>query len=245
MKTLQLSERLVVAADFRPEGQKGRKWVRDQVKMLAKDIKGTGVPIKVNSALRACGYELIELIHSFDLKVMADLKLVDIASTLETDGALLMETAPDFLTVYCATGHKAISGLRQALMGVELIGVTVLTDFDNHDSVEIFGESVQSAVSTLAEVGVEAGLHGLVASASEASFLREKFCSDITINTPAIRPAWSMVKDDNQNPARIMTPYKAIKAGADRIIVGRPILEEKNRYDAVMRTLEEIQSALL
>jgi orotidine-5'-phosphate decarboxylase len=110
MKTLTLPERLIVAADFEPPKQilgeipLGQRWVKQRVLELADKLKGTGVIFKVNSALRACGYDLIDELHARGLRVFADLKLSDIKNTLKTDGVLLREAKPEILTVMCTTG---------------------------------------------------------------------------------------------------------------------------------------------
>ncbi len=95
-----------------------------------------------------------------------------------------------------------------------------------------------------AHVAAEAKIDGLISSPKEAEVLRAKFGIVLSLNTPAIRPTWAIVPGDDQNPERIMTPAKAIRAGADRIVVGRPIVQAEKPYDAVMRTIEEIASAM-
>ncbi|OHA59252.1 MAG: orotidine 5'-phosphate decarboxylase [Candidatus Vogelbacteria bacterium RIFOXYD1_FULL_46_19] len=251
MKTLTPAERLIVAADFKPRaimGQ-GRADVRSQVLTLADSLKGTGVIIKVNSALRACGYDLISEIQSHGLRVFADLKLIDIGETLSTDGVLLREAKPELLTTMCVAGFTAMQALKAELPDTEVLGVTVLTSLNDRDDGNgnstrtMFTCSTEEAVMRFAKVAAEAKIDGLISSPKEAAVLRAKFGLVLSLNTPAIRPKWAIVPGDDQNPDRIMTPAKAIQAGADRIVVGRPILQAKNPYDAVMRTLEEIASA--
>ena len=245
MKKILIPEaRLIVAADFKPTGSNGRKWVREQVLALADSLKGTGVYLKVNSALRACGYGLINEIHSRGLLVFADLKLFDIGETLSTDGILLDELKPEILTTVCGAGVTAMQALKAELPDTEVLGVTVLTSLRDADTQAMFTCSTEEAVMRFAEVAAEAKIDGLISSAMEVKVLRAKFGMLLSLNTPAIRPTWSIVPGDDQNPDRIMTPAKAIKAGADRIVVGRPIVKAKNPYDAAMRTIEEIAEAM-
>ncbi len=238
------AERLIVAADFRPVSPHGRAWVREQVVTLADSLRGTGVYLKVNSALRACGYGLIDQIHWRDLRVFADLKLFDIGETLATDGVLLKEVYPELLTTVCGVGVSAMQALKAELPKTEVLGVTVLTNFRDADTQAMFSCSTEKAVARFAQVAAEGNIDGLVSSAAEVEALRAKFGVMFSLNTPAIRPEWAIVPGDDQNPERIMTPTKAIKAGADRIVVGRPITQSKKPYDAVMRTIEEIAQAL-
>jgi len=66
----------------------------------------------------------------------------------------------------------------------------------------------------------------------------------MSYNTPNIRPAWALIANDDQNKDRVMTPGQAIKAGADRIVVGRPITQAKSPTDAVAWTIDEIAGAV-
>lgn len=245
MRVLQPAERLIVAADFRPRPEMGqwRADVRSQVLTLAGKLEGTGVHLKVNSALRASGYGLIDEIHALGLRVFADLKLFDIGETLATDGVLLREAKPELLTTVCVAGVSAMQALKAELPDTEVLGVTVLTSLNEADTQAMFTCSTEEAVMRFAQVATDAKIDGLISSPKEAAVLRARFGLVLSLNTPAIRPTWAIVPGDDQNPDRIMTPAKAIKAGADRIVVGRPIVKAENPYDAVMRTIEEIASA--
>ena len=244
-RLLSPAERLIVAADFKPDQlqQQGRNWAWDQVMSLITKLRGTGVYIKVNSVLRACGYELIDEIHSNDLRVFADLKLIDIRETLSTDGILIREAKPELLTTMCVAGLTAMQALKAELPDTEVLGVTVLTSLKDADTQAMFTCSTEEAVMRFAQVAADAKIDGLISSPKEAEVLRAKFGIVLSLNTPAIRPTWAIVPGDDQNPERIMTPAKAIMAGADRIVVGRPIVKAEKPYDEVMRTIEEIASA--
>jgi len=245
-KTLTPAERLIVAADFKPTAPNGKDWVKAQVLALADSLKGTGVYLKVNSALRACGYDLIGEIQSRGLRVFADLKLIDIGETLSTDGVLIREAKPELLTTMCVAGLTAMQALKAELPDTEVLGVTVLTSLKDADTQAMFTCSTEEAVMRFAQVAADAKIDGLISSPKEAEVLRAKFGIVLSLNTPAIRPTWAIVPGDDQNPERIMTPAKAINAGADRIVVGRPITKPPqgvSSHDAVMRTIEEITSA--
>jgi orotidine-5'-phosphate decarboxylase len=245
MKALTPAERLIVAADFKPDRSQSqdRQWVYGQVSGLARKLSDVGCYIKVNSAMRMTGYRLIPELHSLGLKVFADLKLFDIGETLATDGALLSEVKPDLLTVSCAAGSKAIKALKAELPDTEILGVTVLTSLTDGECMDIHGASIGNAARRLVDIALEGGVDGLICSAAEAAALRVVVGPDISINTPAIRPSWAIVKGDDQNPERIMTPTKAIVAGADRIVVGRPIVRDSDPRSAADRTIEEIHDA--
>lgn len=248
MKILTPAKRLIVAADFRPILHQGaRNEIRKRVLNLADSIRDTGVYLKVNSALRAVGYGLIDEIHSRGLRVFADLKLFDIGETLATDGALIREAKPELLTTVCAAGVAAMQTLKDVLPGTEVLGVTVLTSLTDADTRAMFTCSTERAVMRFAQIAADAKIDGLISSPKEVETLRARFGVVLSLNTPAIRPAWATVSGDDQNPDRIMTPAEAIRAGADRIVVGRPITSPPHgmsSHDAVMRTIDEIASAM-
>lgn len=212
-KTLTPAERLIVAADFKPTNPNGKDWVKARVLELADSLKGTGVYLKVNSALRACGYDLIGEIQSRGLRVFADLKLIDIGETLSTDGVLIREAKPELLTTMCVAGLTAMQALKAELPDTEVLGVTVLTSLKDADTQAMFTCSTEEAVMRFAQVAADAKIDGLISSPKEAEVLRAKFGIVLSLNTPAIRPTWAIVPGDDQNPERIMTPAKAIKAG--------------------------------
>jgi orotidine-5'-phosphate decarboxylase len=178
------------------------------------------------------------------LRVFADLKLFDIGATLATDGMFLLQSKPELLTIACSTGIAAMRELKAKLPDTEVLGVTALTTFTDDDSQAMFTCSTDEAVMRLAQLAKEAGIDGLISSAKEAMALRAEFGTLLSLNTPAIRPLWAVVEGDDQNQARVMTPAEAIVAGADRIVIGRPIVESDNPYDATMRTLDEMASVL-
>lgn len=249
MKKLTPAERLIIAADYKTDlvfpyedFPNVRSWVRDQVLKLADKVAGTGVYLKVNSALRACGYGLIDEIHARKLRVFADLKLIDIKETLLIDGLLLRETKPELVTTMCVAGVTAMQALKLELPDTEVLGVTVLTSLKEEDTRAMFTCSIEEAVIRFAKFAPDAQIDGFISSAKHVEMLRENFGVLFSLNTPAIRPAWSIVEGDDQNPDLIMTPAKAINAGADRIVIGRPITKATDPYSAVMRTIEEIAS---
>ena len=250
MKTLTPAERLIVAADFKPASdtadwsERGRIKVRTAILQFAWSLKGTGVYLKVNSALRAFGYDLIDEIHSCGLKVFADLKLFDIGETLATDGMFLREAKPEIVTTVCTAGVKAMQVLKAELPDTEVLGVTVLTSLKDADTHAMFSCSTEEAVLRFAQVAADAEINGFISAPKELALLRAQFGVLFSLNAPAIRPAWAVVANDDQNLKRAMTPAEAIKAGADRIVVGRPITQAENPYDAVMRTIDEIASAM-
>lgn len=240
---MEASERLIVAADFSPKDHRGIMGVELKVMELAQSLAGTGVIIKVNSILRAIGYTMINQIHNLGLKVFADLKLIDIPNTMKTDGEFLFELKPELLTVMCCSGIDGMNAVQKVIgENTEVLGVTVLTSLNEEECQGIFTCSTKAGVLRFARMAKLARLGGLILSPKEVEVVKDRFELMLSINTPGIRPKWFLSDKDDQS--RVLTPEKAILNGAERIVMGRPIVQAKDPKDAVKRTLEEIEAVL-
>jgi orotidine-5'-phosphate decarboxylase len=135
-----------------------------------------------------------------------------------------------------------IEAAREAVEGSEtkLLGVTVLTSLSDEMLKTEVGlpETTTQAVSRLAKLAIDSGAHGIVSSAQEIIPVREAVGLKPLIVTPGIRPAWS-TKDDQ---VRITSPRQAAEAGANFIVVVRPILRHEDPGEAVRLILEELGS---
>jgi orotidine-5'-phosphate decarboxylase len=121
---------------------------------------------------------------------------------------------------------------------LQILGVTVLTSLNDLALSQIgFRGSVQDEVLLLAELAKSVGISGLVASPQELGVLRERFGSLFTTVIPGIRPAWSESVDQK----RTMTPQQAIEAGADYLVIGRPITAAADPKRALQRILDELE----
>lgn len=157
--------------------------------------------------------------------VFLDLKLYDIPNTVAGAVGSLLPLAPAFVTIHAGGGTKMIEAAVQAAARAgesrpKILAVTVLTSFDAAGLAEtgIAGGTAQQ-VLRLARLALAAGADGLVCSAHETTMLRDAFGSGPLLVVPGIRPAGTALGDQ----ARVMTPAQAIAAGADYIVVGRPI----------------------
>jgi orotidine-5'-phosphate decarboxylase len=173
-------------------------------------------------------------------QVFLDLKLHDIGNTVSKGVESVAQTGAAFLTVhaYPQTMKAAMDAKRGSKL--KILGVTVLTSYDDAD---LFAAGYKLGVSAL--VGQRASqardlmIDGLVCSAEEAANLRRIVGPGLSLVTPGIRPAGA-AKDDQK---RIMTPEKAIAAGADYLVVGRPITEAPDPQAAAEAIVAEIKSA--
>lgn len=237
---------LTVAADYKPDTKTGKLGAKMKVMELGHQLKGTGVCIKINSILRVYGTELSEELRGLDLKVGGDYKLIDIPETMERDAILVKDCKFDFLTVMCAASVEGMWRVKQVLKDTEtdVLGVTVLTTQDEEECQNIYGCSTKAATLRLARLAKLAGLNGVICSPKELSIFtsRPYEFEGFSPNTPGVRLEGKTVENDDQK--RVGTPYDAIKNGAKRIIVGRPIIGVPDPLAAVKEILEEIQRAL-
>ena len=158
--------------------------------------------------------------------VFLDLKLHDIPNTVAGAVRALLPLGAELLTIHAGGGAKMIAAAAEAARGAtwrpKILAVTVLTSLDAAALAEIgvAGGTAQQ-VLRLARVALENGADGLVCSAHEISLLRDAFGAKPILVVPGIRPAGAALGDQ----ARVMTPEQAVQAGADYIVVGRPITE--------------------
>ena len=154
------------------------------------------------------------------VSVFLDLKLHDIPATVAGAARAVARLRPDVLTVHAAGGADVVRAAVEAAPGTMVAAVTVLTSLSDDDLGRIgLSGPVPDAVLRLAVLSVEAGAQGLVCSPREVSAVRAEVGDDVTLITPGVRPAGS----DADDQARVATPEEALLAGADLLVIGRPI----------------------
>ena len=197
------------------------------------------------------GPEIVTYLKAKEKKIMLDLKYHDIPNTVARacEGALNMGV--DLITVHASGGFSMLEeAVKAILTGAsgsasekpKLLGITVLTSIDEAYFKDLFGNvqrSLAEQVIFLAQLARSAGLDGVVASPREIVPIRQCCGDDFLIVTPGIRPAQKDVVQDDQ--ARTMTPAQAMKAGADYIVVGRPIVKAEDPVAAAEEILKEIE----
>ncbi len=216
---------------------------RTQIEALAESLEDHVGMFKVGlTAFSACGPELVaELTHRLD--VFLDLKLHDIPVQVSGAVGALEKLGARFLTVHATGGNAMMTAAAEAADDMEILAVTVLTSLDQGDLDELgFTGTSSEQVERLAEQAISAGVDGLVCSPMEVAVLRERFGpsgeSGPTLMVPGIRPEGS----DHGDQRRVMTPREAIAAGADHIVVGRPITAAADPVAAARQILAEVSS---
>jgi orotidine-5'-phosphate decarboxylase len=188
------------------------------------------------------GFALASELAARGARVFVDAKLLDIETTVERATAAVASTGAEFLTVHAQDRKTLDAALRgRGGASLKLLGVTVLTNLTPTDLVQQ-GTDIPPAELVLhrAMLAKEAGLDGVVASGQEAAAIRQAAGPGLIIVTPGIRPKGSAAGDQ----ARITTPASAIAAGANYLVVGRPITAAGDPREAALAIVAEIEQAL-
>ena len=187
----------------------------------------------------AGGLPLVKKLADMGKKVFIDLKLHDIGNTVARGVESIAKSGATFLTVHAyPQTMKAAVEARGA--NLKILAVTVLTSYDDAD-LEAAGYrlGVADLVAQRARQAEALGIDGLVSSAEEAANLRKIVGRQVSLVTPGIRPAGSDIGDQK----RVMTPARAIEAGADYLVVARPVVEAADPRAVAEAIVAEIMSA--
>lgn len=227
-------ERLIIALDVP---------TTDEARRAAARIGDEGEFYKIGYQLMPIGgLDLARELSAAGKKVFLDFKFHDIGATVERGVASVVKLGGDFLTV-----HAEPEVLKGAVAGrggdqrLKILAVTVLTSLTQENLAESgIAVKLEDLVLRRAEFAVRAGADGVIASAREAAAIRQRFGAALSIVTPGVRPAGA--EPDDQK--RVLTPSEAVKAGADYLVVGRPILRAADPAAAARAIQAEIAAVI-
>jgi orotidine-5'-phosphate decarboxylase len=186
------------------------------------------------------GLDLAGRLIASGKQVFVDLKLHDIGNTVGNGVESIVEMGATFLTVHAYPETMMAAVKARGTSKLRLLAVTVLTSYDDRDLAAAgYTLGVKNLVQRRARQSIEAGMDGLVCSAEEATSLRSIAGADMALVTPGIRPSGASAGDQK----RVMTPTRAIEAGADYLVVGRPILEADDPKAAADAIAAEIDAS--
>lgn len=162
-----------------------------------------------------------QIVKRTGAEIFLDLKLHDIPHTVAGAAQAIAHLNPRFLTVHASGGKAMVSAAAQAVPNISITAVTILTSLSESDLFEIgyASPALESAVA-LAKLAVDSGAKALVCSPLETAAIRSAVGADPIIITPGVRPLAEQGGDDQ---VRTMTPADAIAAGANYVVIGRPI----------------------
>jgi orotidine-5'-phosphate decarboxylase len=234
------ADRLVIALDVDSDAE---------ALGLVAELKDSVGMFKVGHQLfTAHGPDIVRRIIGMGGRVFLDLKYHDIPNTVAKASSEAVKLGVSIFNVHALGGLDMMNAAADAVQETAekynlpapiLLAVTVLTSMDGRGlrrELKIT-RSLPRQVAHLARLAQRAGMHGVVASPQEIKMLRRSVRGAFIILTPGVRPAWAG-KDDQK---RVMTPGEALKAGADFIVLGRPVLKAPDRKAAVEKILEEIR----
>jgi orotidine-5'-phosphate decarboxylase len=237
----RITNKLIVALDVS---------TAKEARTAVSELKDLGVGFKIGLQLFVAegGGFVRELTESGE-RVFLDLKFHDIPNTVAAAAVEAAGLGVWMFNLHAAGGSEMMERTasavreicaREQLRQPKIIGVTVLTS-SNRESLREVGieNEVLSQVVNLAKLTESCGLDGVVASPLEIAAIRETVGKDFLIVTPGIRPESAIAGDDQK---RVLTTAQAVRAGADYLVVGRPILRAENRRRAAENILAEIES---
>ena len=195
----------------------------------------------------AVGPGSVKLLLEAKKNIFLDLKFHDIPNTVAGAVGSATEIGANIINMHASGGLEMmrvateVAEKQASELGIPkptLLGVTILTSVDQPNFQRDFGtqRKLKDQVAYLAELSQRAGLDGVVASPLEIRLIRKVCGDDFVVVTPGVRPAWAASNDQQ----RVMTPAEAVGAGADYIVVGRPITAADNPREAARRILEEV-----
>jgi orotidine-5'-phosphate decarboxylase len=189
------------------------------------------------------GPELVGRIREKGAEVFLDLKFHDIPNTVAGAVRSAAALGVKFATVHASGGKAMLAAAAEAASGsgTTILAVTVLTSLDDADLSSIgFALRTAEAVDRLAGLSAEAGIGGIVCSAREVAAVRARMGKNAVLVTPGVR----LPEDSAGDQKRVVTPFEAVRAGADYIVVGRPITRAADPAAAARKFAAEMRRAL-
>jgi orotidine-5'-phosphate decarboxylase len=228
-KTIPPEDRLIFALDV-PTADEARRLVGT----LQEAVRFYKVGLEL---FLASGFALVDWLLEQDKQVFLDLKLYDIPETVARAVRQLRTRPITFTTVHY--DPRVLEAACRERGGVQILAVTVLTSLDQEGLRDLgIAMDVHDLVRHRARRAREIGCAGVVASGQEARSLRETLGDDLTIVTPGIRPAESRPADDQK---RVVTVEDAIRSGSDYVVIGRPIRDAADPYQAALQIQGTLQ----
>lgn len=233
---LQPRDRVIVALDFSTIAE---------ARSLVKTLGDSATFYKIGHQLAfAGGLALVPELKAAGKRIFLDLKLLDIDNTIKGGVSSVAALGADMLTVhaYPKAMRAAVAAKKAShdAAGLMLLGVTVLTSMDDADLTEAgYAMTASELVAKRARQAQDAGMEALVCSPLEVANLRGLLGDNMALVVPGIRPAGS----DKGDQKRVMTPSQAQTAGADYLVIGRPInaaVDPKSAMESIVSELEDL-----
>jgi orotidine-5'-phosphate decarboxylase len=241
-RPLSARERLILAVDT-PTVDEARRIIDELYDYVG--VFKIGLEMLMNE-----GPQVLKVFQERDLRVFFDGKFLDIPNTVAKATEAVARAGVDMFTVHATGGRKMLEACVLACRNAAtsagkrepiILGVTVLTSMDQaalNGELRVPG-TVTEQVVNLAGLCAASGITGIVASPAEVAQIRAVVGSKLVLVTPGVRPTWA----DANDQSRVMTPTEALSAGADYLVIGRPITGAPNRKEAAKKIVDEMDAA--
>ncbi|MCC8985110.1 MAG: orotidine-5'-phosphate decarboxylase [Nitrospira sp.] len=232
MTRIDARDRLIVALDVPSAAE-----AEALVDRMGEQVRFVKVGLELYTV---AGPDIVRKLVDRGKRVFLDLKFLDIEETVRRATARVAAMGATFLTIHANRKALVAAVQGRGQSELKLLAVTVLTNFDGDDLREMgIQRSVRDLVTARAALAAEVGCDGVVASGEEPEAIRAKVGPDFLIVTPGVRPAGNSTDDH----ARPTTPTQTIAAGADYLVIGRPIRDAQDPPVATAAILKEMQAA--
>jgi orotidine-5'-phosphate decarboxylase len=222
-----MSKNIIVAVD---------EYHLDAFKNIVDSLDPDLCMIKVGSvSFNALGHETIIYASSKGFDIFLDLKLHDIPNTVSKSIEGLKSLPINMLTIHTSGGIHMMKAAMDAVNGtdIKVFGVTALTSLTDGDTNTIYKRDASDQVNAMLDIAIQAGIDGVVCSPHELNLVKQK--EPLLSITPGIR-----LSDLDDDQSRVMTPQKAIKLGANYLVIGRPITEAADPHNALKNIYNSI-----
>ena len=222
-----MSKNIIVAVD---------EYHLDAFKNIVDSLDPDLCMIKVGSvSFNALGHETIIYASSKGFDIFLDLKLHDIPNTVSKSIEGLKSLPINMLTIHTSGGIHMMKAAMDAVNGtdIKVFGVTALTSLTDGDTNTIYKRDAADQVNAMLDIAIQAGIDGVVCSPHELNLVKQK--ESLLSITPGIR-----LSDLDDDQSRVMTPQKAIKLGANYLVIGRPITEAADPHNALKNIYNSI-----
>jgi orotidine-5'-phosphate decarboxylase len=229
---LPARDRIIVALDFPSQAK-----ALALVSALSDSVSIYKIGLQLYTA---AGPAIVQAVAATGAKIFLDLKLHDIPNTVAKTVTAAGDLGVAMLTVHLSGGSAMLqAALESKPPQLSLLGVTVLTSATQETLTETgLDAALADQVMRLADLGKKSGCEGLITSPREVGALRQRLGPDILLVCPGVRPSWAAADDQK----RFTTPREAVEAGADYLVIGRPITAAADPRSAVERIVTELKA---
>lgn len=239
--TIPPEQRIILAADVPDVPALDRL-----LHQLSTNVGAIKIGLETHTAATLGGPKAIARVNAGRCRVMYDGEFSDIPNTMERAVANVANQGVWAFTVHANAGPKSLEAATKAKGRAKMFAVTLLTSIDDEDSIQLYEALAIAVVERFAHIARECGADGIICSPKELAVLRANSeFKDLLMITPGVRPTWA--NQDDQ--ARVMTPKDAMIAGADYLVIGRPITAPPvligDSVDAAQLITDEIRVGLI